>query len=112
MKTAKEWLEDARLAHKFEGMIADYDIYNGELESLAGAFWQVQLDNMQMAGLEQNEYEACEAFVTSDNVAEAAAKMDYSEKWFATIIARARKKIDHMLSVSTKYCNFKGASVE
>lgn len=51
MKTAKEWLEDARLAHKFEQMMKGYEIYDGELENLAGGFWCVQLDNMGMAGL-------------------------------------------------------------
>lgn len=110
MKTAKEWLEDTRLAHKFEVMISDYDIYNGELESLAGGFWQVQLDNMNMAGLEQNEYEACEAFVMTDSKAKAAMRMDYSYKWFETLLERACDKIDRMLSVTTKYCNFRDVS--
>lgn len=107
MKNAREWLEDARLAHRFDKMIADYDIYNGELEALAGGFWQVQLDNMSMAGLEPNEYEACEAFITTENVAEAAMKMDYSVVWFNNILKRAMKKIDAMLAMTDKYSNFK-----
>lgn len=110
MKTAKEWLEDARLARQFERMMKGYEIYEGELENLAGGFWSVQVDNMQMAGLEPNEVEAITNFVMTDSKGEAANWMGVSDKWYATLFARACKKIDQMLQVTTKYCNFRGVS--
>ena len=110
MKKAKEWLEDARLARQFETMMKGYDIYDGELEELAGGFWYVQLDAMNMAGLEQNEYEACLAYIETDSIEEAAAKMKCSSVWVNTLLKRARIQIDQMLSETTKYCSFKGVS--
>lgn len=110
MKTAKQWLEDARLARQFEQMMKGYEIYDGELENLAGGFWCVQLDNMGMAGLEPEEYEACEAFVLTDNMQQAAMRMNYSTVWYAKLLQKAKFKIDDMLRVTTKYCNFRGVS--
>lgn len=110
MKRAYDWLKDARLARQFEDMMAGYEIYDGELESLAGGFWNVQLDNMQMAGLEPEEYEACEAFITTDTMAEAALKMNYSTVWYSKILRKAWSKIDKMLGETTKYCNFRDVS--
>lgn len=106
-KTAKEWLDDVRLACEFESMVHGYDIYGGELEELAGGFWWSQLDNMNMAGLEDNEYMALEAYVTTGSKTKAAAKMGYSLVWYGTLLSRAIGKVDNMLSVTDKYSNFR-----
>lgn len=108
MIDARKWLEDARLAARFEAMVSEYDIYGGELEERAGGFWFNQLTDMEMAGLEKEERDACMAYVTSRNNSEAAAKCGWSEKWLSVILARACARIDEMLSVTMKYCCWVG----
>lgn len=36
--------------------------------------------------------------------------MNYSTVWFNEILGRAKCKIDGMLHVTDKYCNFRGVS--
>lgn len=107
MKTAKEWLDDVRLGCQFETMVKGYDIYEGELAELAGGFWWNQLEHMNMAGLEENERRALESYVTYGNKTKAAASMGYSVVWYNSLFARALGKVDTMLSVTTKYCDFR-----
>lgn len=108
MKTAREWLEDARQGRQFEDTLKGYDIYEGELEELTGGFWFNMLDGMNMAGLERNEYEVLEAFIVSDSIADAAAKCGCSTVWYNTLLKRALAKVDEMLAVTTKYAPFRG----
>lgn len=107
MKTAKEWLDDLKIAYQFETMVKDYDIYQGELEELAGGFWWSQLERINMAGLEQDERKAIEAYVTTPNKTKATVKIGYSRCWFEVLLTRAIDKVDTMLSVTDKYCDFK-----